>query len=150
MMLSNISKKIYEVLSQDATLTALLPNIKDGTNIWELRMPEPVANNKFPVIVFRIVTATPLLSVESLDALNWFLEIDIINNDTSMTVSHQIFDRIYQLLQSANLSTTTSKVYKCSLDFMTTEYDTRILTTFILSRWQIFSLDAPTTKLSNL
>ena len=149
MMLSAISQKIYETLSQDATLRALLPSVKDSSNIWEMRVPEPVEDNKYPLIVFRITTATPLLSVESLDALNWFVEIDIIGNKTSMTALYSIFDRVYALLQGSNMSSGTSKAYRCNLDFMTTEYDKQTLSTFILTRWQIFSIDTPSTKLNN-
>jgi hypothetical protein len=148
-MLSAISQKIYETLSQDSVLQGLLPNVKDSSNVWEMRVPDPVADNKYPLIVFRVVTATPLLTVESLDALNWFVEIDIVGNKSTMSTLYSIFDRVYALLQTSNMSSGVAKAYQCKLDFMTTEYDKQTLSTFILTRWQIYSLDSPSTKLSN-
>lgn len=148
MMLSTISQKIYETLSQDSVLQGLLPHVKDNSNIWEMRIPDPAVN--FPIVVFKIITAQPLLGVESLDALSWYVQIDIIDNNASMTNALAIFDRIYALLQNSNMSSGDSKGYMCRLDFFTTEYDKQTLTNFILTRFQILSLDAPSTKLSNL
>lgn len=150
MMLSSISQRVYEILSQDSVLQGLLPHVKDNSNIWELRSPEPAASNKFPMVVFRVSTGQPLLGVESLDALSWFIEIDIIDNKQSTTTALPIFERIYALLQNGNVSSGDSKAYMCRLDFFTTEYDKQNLSTFILTRWQIFSIDTPHTQLSNL
>lgn len=150
MMLSAISQKVYEILSQDSVLQGLLPNVKDSSNIWELRIPEPVTQNKFPAVVFKIVSGQPVLGVEALDALSWYIQIDIIDNKQSTVDTLAVFDRIYALLQNANISTTGSKAYQCRLDFFTTDYDNQTLSSFILTRWQILSLDTPSSALSNL
>lgn len=150
MMLSEISQKIYETLSQDSTLQSLLPSVKDSSNIWEMRVPTPAESGKFPAIAFRVTNASPVLGVESLNALNWFVEIDIIDDKSSMTDLYAIFDRIYTLLQMSNMSSNDSKAFMCRLDFMNTDYDSVTLSTFVLTRWQIFSVDTPSTKASNL
>jgi hypothetical protein len=150
MMLTEISKKIYEILSQDATLQGLLPHVKDTSNVWELRMPQPAKENQFPIVVFRITNATPQEDMVAIHALDWSIEIDIAGNEATLSVLYQIFDRIYELLQMANVSSGSAAAYRCRLDYMTTEYDKVNLTAFILTRWQIQSADIPSTKLSNL
>lgn len=142
-MISEISQKIYETLTQDATLLTLLPSVKDGTNVWELHMPQPTNENKFPIIVFRVVSGSPLLEAQSLNAYNWFVEIDIVGNEASMATLWQIFDRVYELMQDGNMSSGTAKAYKCRLDFFNTDYDTNTLVRFVLTRWQIWSLEIP-------
>src|SRR5574343_281863 len=116
MMLGDISSKIYATLTQDSILQGLLPNVKDNSNVWEMRVPTPALNGKFPAVAFRVVSASPLLSVESLDALSWFVEIDIIGNTNSMKPLYDIFDRVYALLQMSNMSYGNSKAFQCRLD----------------------------------
>lgn len=149
-MIANISQKLYEILSQDSTLQGLLPNVKDSSNIWEMRCPTPAESGLFPAIVFRVRSGSPLLSVQSLNAYNWFLEIDVIGNSASMGALWTIFGRIYTLLQDRDLSSGVGISYKCQMDFFDTDYDTNTLNSFILTRWQIMSLEMPTSKIGNL
>lgn len=149
-MIQNASQKVYEILSQDSTLQGLLPNIKDNSNVWEMRAPTPAESGTFPAVVFRIRSASPMLSVQSLNAFNWFVEIDVIGNTASMNDLWAIFGRIYTLLQDQNISSGTEKAYKCQLDFLDTDYDSNTLSSFILTRWQVISLEMPTSKLGTL
>ncbi len=149
-MIKEISGQIYNTLKNDATLISLLPNVKDGSNIWEMRMPQPTTAAKFPIVVFRVISGSPLLEVKALRALNWFVEIDIIGKDASMATLWDIYHRIYQLLQDANMSSSTKKALKCSLDFVNTDYDSNTFVSFILTRWQIWSMELPHTTLGEL
>ncbi len=142
-MITKISKALYTKLNGDATLKTLLPSVKDGSNIWEMRMPNVASDAKFPIIVFRIRTGSQLLSVQSLNAYSWYIEIDIIDNSGSMENVLAIFECVYTLLQNADLSSEEEKAYKCRLDFFDTDYDNNTLANFVLTRWQIWSLDNP-------
>lgn len=149
-MISDASQKLYEILSQDSTLQGLLPSVKDSSNVWEMRSPTPAENGHFPAVVFRIRSGSPMLTVQSLNAYNWFIEVDIIGNTASMNELWAIFGRIYALLQDTNLSSNNEKAYKCQLDFFDTDYDSNTLSSFILTRWQVISLEMPTSKLGTL
>jgi len=149
-MISEISAKLYTILRDDATLTAMLPSVKDGTNIWEMRVPKELTKTQYPVVVFRVTTGAPLLEVKSLNALNWFIEIDIISNTASMINLMAIYERIYDLLEDGNLTSGAATAYKCKLDFFNTDYDANTLIHFILTRWQIWSIENPNSKLNDL
>lgn len=149
-MIAAISQQVYEILSQDATLQGYLPSVKDDSNVWELRAPNVAESGVFPAVVFRVRSGSPLLSVQSLNAYTWFIEIDIIGNSASMGDLWNIFGRIYELLQDRNVSSGTAKSYKCQLDFFDTDYDSNTLNGFILTRYQLVSLEMPTSKLGNL
>lgn len=149
-MIKEISEKIYTKLSTDPTLQGLLPSVKDSSNIWELRMPNPAKENKFPIVVYRVVSGSPLLDELALNAYNWFVEIDIVGNEASTTSLWTIYERIYALLQNGNMSNGNSVAYRCMLDFFNTDYDKQTLTTFITTRWQIFSIEMPSTAINDL
>jgi len=149
-MIDAISQKVYTTLTQDSVLQSLLPNVKDNSNIWELRMPDPAKENKFPIIVFRVVSGSPLLEEQALDAFNWFIELDIVGNQPTTTTLWTIYKRIYALLENSNMSNGSSIAYKCKLDFFNTDYDKQTLTTFITTRWQFFSIEFPSTAISDL
>lgn len=149
-MIGKISQKVYETLAQDSVLQGLLPDVKDGSNVWEMRVPRPADSGRFPAIAFRVVSGSPLLEVKSLNAFNWFIEIDIVGNTASMTQLWQIYDRVYQLLEDRNMTTDEAVAYRCQLDFFNTDYDQNTLTNFILCRYQLYSLEIPSSKLGNL
>ena len=148
-MIGEISKQLYTTLKNDSTLNGYLPDVKDGSNLWEMRAPTPAEEGKFPALVFRVVSGTQILEVESLNAYNWFIELDIIGNEASMTDLWTIFDRLYVILQDSNLSINSSKAYKCRLDFFNTDYDSNTLMSFIQTRWQVWSINMPDTTLAN-
>lgn len=141
-MISDISQKVYETLTQDATLQGILPDVKDSSNVWELRMPDVADEAKFPLIRFKVF-GSPIRSVESLNAFNWFIQLDIIGNEASTSDLWSVYDRVYALLQNQNMSVSSAKALKCRLDFFDTDYDKNTLTTFLLTRWQIWSIENP-------
>ncbi len=149
-MIADISKKLYEILTQDSELQALLPNVLDGSNVVEMRSPKPADGGTFPVIVYRIRFGSSNSRVASLSVLEWFVEIDIIDNSATMSTLWNIHERVYALLHNRNLTSENGIAYKCEHEYVDTAYDTVTLTNFILTRYKIISREKVKTTIGNL
>jgi hypothetical protein len=149
-MIKAITQKVYEILSQDATLTALLPDVKDGSNVWEMRVPKAVANGSFPVITFRVTSGAPLLSVRSLEVLSWYIELEVIDNKASTEDVWTIYERVYDLLHNRNLTVSPAIALKCEIDYVNSDYDSNTLVEFVTARFQIYSMKVPSTNVGDL
>lgn len=149
-MIADISKKLYEILTQDATLQGLLPSVNDESNVLEMRSPKPAEDGVFPVVVYRVRFGTLNTSVRSLDVMEWSVEIDIIDNNTSMATVWSIHERIYALLHNRNLSDENGIAYQCENEYIDTAYDSTTLTNFILTRYKIISREKTKTTIGDL
>lgn len=149
-MIADISKKIYEVLSQDTTLQALLPSNLDNSNIVEMRSPKPADGGTFPVVVYRVRFGTQNINVKSLDVMEWLVEIEVLDNNASMSAAWTIYERIYALLHNRNLTSGNGIAYQCEQEYLDTAYDSTTAVNFILTRFKIISREKTSTTIGDL
>ena len=116
-----LKKIVYDKLSNDATLIALL----GGTaNIFHFH-PKQESNISYPIVVYSVLgIEDDIYNTDRNANINsLLLNIDIFSSTSSIKEADDIADRIYILLHGQNLSNDDIIIYSCYRDYQDENYE---------------------------